>query len=283
MSDEPTDRPMRGVLLTVAYDGTRFHGYQHQDGQRTVQGVLEAAIEAVQGEHSRVRAAGRTDAGVHAQAQRIAFDTPKHLTPRSWLMAINAHLPDDVSVQDADECAPEYNPRFDAVEKTYRYVLDLGLSRHPLLRDRAWHLGSQIGRAFEHPDRPAHRVQLDVAAMRDAAVVLTGAHDFRAFRAADDERENTRRNISRIEIIHPYTTEDRLLAIEVTGDAFMKNMVRIIAGTLLDVGRGRLTLTDVRALLGEQGDRRNAGPTAPACGLALVSVTLGRSRAPASR
>lgn len=275
---------MHGVRLTVAYDGTRFHGYQHQDGQRTVQGAIESAIVGVTGHASRARAAGRTDAGVHAFAQSIAFDTEKLLTPRSWVMALNAHLPDDVSVHDAEVCEPGYNPRFDAMGKVYRYVLDLGIARHPLFRDRAWHLGPQIERHFTDVDQSAkHDVALDVSAMREAAQLLVGTHDFRAFRAADDERDNTVRTLTRIDVITPYAGLDRLIAIEVHGEAFMKNMVRIITGTLLDAGRKRLTLAQVAALLSATAERKDAGPTAPACGLSLVSVTLGRIRAQASR
>lgn len=279
----PIPEGEHGVRLTVAYDGTRFHGYQHQDGQRTVQGALEAAILAVTGRASRARAAGRTDAGVHAHGQVVAFDTHKLLPPRSWMMALNAHLPNDVSVQDAHVADLGYNPRFDALEKTYRYVMDLGITRHPLYRDRVWHLGSQLERQFDHPDQVAHRVGLDVQAMREAASHLSGTHDFKAFRAADDERENTMRTIKRIALIEGYANETRLLAIDVTGEAFMKNMVRIISGTLLDVGRQRISIEQLKTLLSADGDRRNAGPTAPACGLALVSVSLGRIRARASR
>ncbi len=279
----PTPEGEHGVRLTVAYDGTRFHGYQQQDGQRTVQGALEGAIAAVTGRASRARAAGRTDAGVHAYGQIVAFDTDKLLPPRAWMMALNAHLPDDVSVQDAHVAEPGYNPRFDATEKTYRYVMDLGLARHPLFRDRTWHLGPQVARQFEDPDQVNHHLALDVRAMRSAAEHLAGTHDFRAFRAADDERENTVRTLKRIDVIERYANHDRLLAIEVTGEAFMKNMVRIIAGTLLDVGRGRITLAQLSALLGADADRRSAGPTAPACGLVLVSVNLGRIRAQALR
>lgn len=275
---------MHGVRLTVAYDGTRFHGYQHQEGQRTVQGALEAAILGVTGAASRARAAGRTDAGVHAFAQVVAFDTEKLLVPRSWVMALNAHLPDDVAVHNAEVCEPGYNPRFDAMGKVYRYLLDTGIARHPLFRDRAWHLGPQLERHFVDVDRSAqHEIVLNVNAMREAAQLLVGTHDFRAFRAADDERENTVRTLNRIDVITPYLGLDRMIAIEVTGEAFMKNMVRILTGTLLDVGRKRLTLAQVSALLDATAERKHAGPTAPASGLSLVSVTLGRIRAQASR
>jgi len=279
----PLPEGAHGVRLVVAYDGTRFHGYQAQDGQRTVQGVLEDAIVGVTGRRTRARAAGRTDAGVHALGQVVAFDSDKLLPARSWAMALNAHLPEDAAVQDAVSCEPGYNPRFDAVEKTYRYVLDLGLARNPLFRDRAWHLGPQLDRRFvEGAPLSDHEVILDKLAMRDAAAAFVGTHDFRALRAADDQRENTTRTLRRVELLERYWDQERLLAIEVTGDAFMKNMVRILTGTLLDVGRNRLSVDSLAALLSAQGDRRQAGPTAPACGLSLVSVKLGRIAAQAS-
>jgi tRNA pseudouridine38-40 synthase len=279
----PLPEGAHGVRLIVAYDGTRFHGYQAQDGQRTVQGVIEDAIAGVTGKRTRARAAGRTDAGVHALGQVVAFDTDKQLPARSWAMALNAHLPDDVAVQDTANCDAGYNPRFDAVEKTYRYVIDLGLARHPLFRDRAWHLGPQIERRFgENEPLTNHEVGLDRLAMRSAAAMFIGTHDFRALRAADDQRENTTRTLRRLDLIDCYWNEKRLFAIEVTGDAFMKNMVRILAGTLLDVGRNRISIASLPDLLSARGERRQAGPTAPACGLSLVSVKLGRIAAQAS-
>jgi tRNA pseudouridine38-40 synthase len=279
-----------GVRITLAYDGTRFAGFQRQrppPGQSevcTVQGVLEAAIARITDTPVVVRGASRTDSGVHAEGQVVAFDSERELPPRRWLLAINRYLPDDVAVQAVEECAPGYAPRFDAVDKTYRYLYHLGLARDPLLMHRAW----QLARSGPPPDDGAATPHarsgpLDLAAMRAAAAQLLGTHDFRAFRAADDERHNTVRTLHRVELLENFHDRKNLLALEVRGSAFMKNMVRIIAGTLIAVGRERLTAADVPALLGEHAVRTRPMETAPAHGLTLLRVTLGRSPAPACR
>ena len=270
-----------GVRLTVAYDGTEFSGFAAQPGQRTVQGVLAAAAERVCRRPVLVRGASRTDSGVHALGQVAAFATERELHPERWVMALNRYLPDDVAVRDAAPCPPDYEPRFDARDKTYRYVFDLGRVRQPLLHNRVWHIGKQIGRV---PHGPSGEARLDLPAMRQVCAALTGTHDFRAFRASADARENTVRTLMRLTLTEGYAGDPGLLAFEVQGNSFMMNMVRILAGTLIDVGRGKLTAAQVTALLTDQGERSRAGMTAPAHGLTLVAVNLGRlDRAPASR
>jgi tRNA pseudouridine38-40 synthase len=266
-----------GVRLTLAYDGTDFAGFQRQREERTVQSVLEAAIAKIEQRPVAVRAAGRTDAGVHAQAQIVAFDTHRLLTPARWRLAINRYLPPDVAVQEAAACAPLYNPRFDAIDKTYRYVFYLGHARDPLSRQRAWHLT----RGRERRDE--HGVRLDLEAMHATCALLVGTHDFRAFRAADDVRDNSTRTMYRVQLTTDWLGHSRLLALEVQGSAFMKNMVRILAGTLVTVGRGRLGPADVAALLTANAVRHKLCETAPAHGLTLVQVRLGRVRPPAER
>lgn len=280
---------MHGVRITLAYDGTRFAGFQRQrtlpdqSEVRTVQGVLEAAIARITGVPVAVRGASRTDAGVHAEGQVVAFDTERELPPRRWLLAINRYLADDVAVQAAAQCEPGYEPRFDAVDKTYRYLYHLGLARDPLLTRRAW----QLARSGTPPDDDAapftRSGSLDLDAMRAAAAQLLGTHDFRAFRAADDERDNTVRTLHRVELLEDFHERPNLIALEVQGSAFMKNMVRIIAGTLLAVGRRKLTAADLPQLLGPNAVRTRQMETAPAHGLTLLRVTLGRSPAPACR
>jgi tRNA pseudouridine38-40 synthase len=268
----------RGVRLTLAYDGTRFHGWQRQDGLRTVQGELQKSVERICRHPIQVFGAARTDAGVHAWGQVAAFATNRELSPRRWVQSINRYLPPDVSVRRAEPCAPGYNPRFDAHDKTYRYLFLTAPIRDALLHDRAWHLDRHI--RYDFPDRETladGRPRLDLAAMRAAAAALVGTHDFRAFRAAADTRDNTIRTMTRVEVIERADGRDDLLAVEVTGTAFMKNMVRIMAGTLIDVAAGRLTVDAVHALLGEHGDRRRGGVTAPPQGLTLVSISLGRA------
>jgi tRNA pseudouridine38-40 synthase len=266
---------LRGVRLTLAYDGTAFAGFQRQPDARTIQAELEAAIAHVTQKPVVVRGAGRTDAGVHAEGQVVAFDTERHLPARRWLLALNRYLPDDVAVQAVDECAPGYNPRFDALDKLYRYLFYLGLGRAPLLRHRAWHL-TRAGAASAEATIDTRACQLDLAAMRETTAALTGTHDFRAFRSADDARENARRTLYRVELIEAFHAQPHVLALEVRGSAFMKNMVRVIAGTLVAVGRGRLSPADVAALLHPSAERSKFSDTAPAHGLTLVHVTLGR-------
>ncbi|MGD8861058.1 MAG: tRNA pseudouridine(38-40) synthase TruA [Myxococcales bacterium] len=274
-----------GVRLVVAYDGTAFHGWQEQrSGLRTVQATLAEAASQLSQHPVEVRGASRTDAGVHAEGQVAAFATGRALSPRRWVYALNRYLPPDVSVRAAEPCEPDYEPRFDARDKIYRYVFHLGATRHALLRDRAWHLGRYIKRHFPEPNSLAHaKPLLDLAAMREAAAVMVGSHDFRAFRAAADDRETTERTMYRVELTEAWAGDPELLALTVHGSAFMKNMVRIMAGTLIDVGRGRISPDEVRALLSESADRRQAGMTAPPEGLTLVQVRLGRLRAGASR
>jgi tRNA pseudouridine38-40 synthase len=231
-----------------------------------------------------VRGASRTDAGVHAEGQVAAFATTRRLSPRRWIFALNRYLPPDVSVRSAEPCAPDYEPRFDARDKVYRYLFHLGATRDALLRDRAWHLGRYIKRRFPERDSLAGAEHLlDLVAMREAAAAMEGTHDFRAFRAAADARETTERTMHHVELSEAWAGDPDLLALTVHGSAFMKNMVRIMAGTLVDVGRRRITPEQVRALLSERGDRRQAGMTAPPGGLTLVRVRLGRLLEGASR
>ncbi|HEX6245537.1 MAG TPA: tRNA pseudouridine(38-40) synthase TruA [Polyangiales bacterium] len=264
MSESGESPAQHGVRLVVAYDGTDFHGFQLQaPGLRSVQGVLEEAVERMTRHPVRVRGAGRTDAGVHALGQVVAFDSARAISERGWTLGLNTYLPDDVRVQRAEACAPGYNPRFDAIGKHYRYLVQFGEAKDPLLRNRAWQLGS-----------PKH---LDRSAMRAAAKLLTGRHDYRAFRASDDQRPGSERTLWSIELRDSWNDCPTLLAIDVRGNAFMKHMVRILSGTLVDVGFGRIPLDQVPRMLGAEADRTHAGQTAPAHGLTLVSVELGRS------
>lgn len=265
MDVSPEPRALHGVCLKVAYDGSEFAGYQLQPAQRTVQGELERAAQVLTGHPVRMRGAGRTDAGVHALGQIVAFDSARPIPPRGFMLGINQRLGDDVRVQDAWSVAPGYDPRYDALGKLYRYVFELGPSQNPLMRLRAWQLTKVK--------------QLDVAGMEQAAKLLVGTHDYRAFRAADDTRENTIRTLYSVDLITNYLGDARLYAIEVRGTAFMKNMVRILAGTIISVGRGRLTVDAVSSLLGPHAVRHRAGQTAPAHGLTMVEVSLGRKAA----
>jgi tRNA pseudouridine38-40 synthase len=243
---------LRNLRLVIEYDGTDFAGWQRQDGQRTVQGCLEAAIETMTGAKPSVRGAGRTDAGVHALGQVANFQTEAGIPPGGFLRGLNAELPPDIAVLELCDVPPEFDARFAARGKLYRYQIWNHLVRAPLHRRTTWHC----------------RAPLDLASMRDAATVFIGEHDFRAFRAADCERKTTVRVVRQLEV----RRTGALITCDVEGTAFLKNMVRILIGTLVAVGRGKLTREDLLRIQAA-GDRTQAGMTAPAAGLNLVRVT----------
>ncbi|HEY3500545.1 MAG TPA: tRNA pseudouridine(38-40) synthase TruA [Polyangiaceae bacterium] len=246
-----------GVLLTVAYDGSSFSGFARQPTARTIAGELDGAVRAVVPGASLVRGASRTDAGVHALGQRVAFDVAQALPARGWVHALNAQLPKEIVVVRAASVPPGYEPRFRALEKTYRYVLLESSVPDPFLAGRAWRIG----------DRLNHE------AMRAAAAPLVGEHDFAAFRGAADERENTVRKIFRIEVRSARGDGPPTTAIEVCGNGFLYRMVRIIVGSLVDIGCGRLEPDAVVRALSDR-DRTSLGRTAPPDGLCLDRIVL---------
>lgn len=246
MSDSP--RRWRAV---VEYDGTDFSGWQRQDGQRTVQLVIEDAIRQVVGESVFVRAAGRTDAGVHADGQVVSFDLVQPMPAHGLLRGVNSILPPDVALVEVTEAAPDFDARFSARGKVYRYTVWNHFVRSPRRARTAWHV----------------RQVLDMDAMRTAAALLVGEHDFRAFRASDCDRRTTRRLVRGLEV----DRQGAIVTFDVEATAFLKNMVRILVGTLVDVGRGRLDPGTVTRML-ETGDRTIGGMTAPAPGLTLLRV-----------
>lgn len=243
--------------LIVRYDGTGLSGWQRQRGVPTVQEALEDAAATIAGERVTVRGAGRTDAGVHALAQVVSFRTKAHVPERGWKLGLTSKLPPQVAVLDARVVANDFDPRRASAGKRYRYLVHAAPVRDPLLRERAWHIWGD----------------LDLARMESEAQALVGEHDFNAFRAADCDRVSARRHIWRVAIIPCWHGHEGLVAIEVEGTAFLKNMVRIITGTLVDVGRGRLPAGTVKQRLAD-GDRTRSGMTAPAQGLYLDEVFL---------
>ena len=279
MSKEP-EFPF-GVCLLLSYDGTDFHGWQAQPGLRTVQGAVEAAIAEMGASSSALRACSRTDAGVHALGQLAAFGSQAEIPAEGWVHGLNKGLPKDVVVRDAAACFYRYNPRFHARSKRYRYLVRCADRREPLLRHQAWHLTPNNAR---HDDGEIQEdvveAYLDVPAMREAAKALIGTHDFNAFRAASDERETTERTMFGLRVLPGWQGRRDLLAIEVEGSAFMKNMVRIMVGTLVDVGRGKLSQANITTMLRDGAVREDAGQTAPAHGLTLVDIELARYDGP---
>jgi len=266
-----------GVAVRVAYDGTNFSGWQRQPGQRTVQDCLHAAALSMAGKCSKMRGCSRTDAGVHALGQEVSFASARKIEPQGWRRGLNKALPDDISIQDASECDAEYDPRGDVTSKLYRYLLRVGPSRNPLTRFRAWHIGPRLALPYTGTPRTADmQTWLDTDAMQRAADHWVGEHDFQAMRSASDDRENTIRRMDSISIRSGFGDEPSCVAIDVRGNAFMKNMVRILAGTLLDIGRHHLPVSRAKEMLAPGAQRSQGGPTAPAHGLTLVSIDLGR-------
>jgi len=244
----------RTFRLTLEYDGAGFEGWQIQPGERrTVQGELEKAIARVARERVKVVGSGRTDAGVHAEGQvaSVTFDTS--LEPERLQRALNASLPDDVAIRELSVAHDGFDARRDATGKLYRYSLWNAPERAPLRRRRALCLL-----------RP-----LDLARIRVAAAQLVGCHDFASFQAAGCEAATSVRTLRRIDV-----TGEAGAAIHLwfEGTGFLRHMVRNIVGTLIEVGSGRRDPEGMTALLAAR-DRRRAGPTAPAHGLTLVSVS----------
>jgi len=242
---------VQNLKLTLEYDGTAYHGWQVQPGLPTIQGALEETVKRISGEEVRVIAAGRTDAGVHALGQVANFRTNKGLALDTWRRALNGLLPSDIVVRCVDHAADAFDARRSATRKTYRYAIwnapfPSALERHCVL-----HI----------PD------PLDVASMVEGATSFVGEHDFSAFRAADDSPPHPVRRV----VEARFAQEANRLHFIITGNGFLKHMIRIIVGTLLDVGRGTLGPEDLERILHSK-DRQGAGRTAPPHGLCLMEV-----------
>lgn len=235
---------------TVEYDGSDFLGFQYQARGRTVQGEIERAIEKVTQQKVRIAGAGRTDAGVHALGQVIAFNVAWRHSAQELQRALNAVLPMDIALRDCCVVSFDFHPRYDALWRQYRYVVWNEPVRSPLWQRYAHHVPEP----------------LDVAAMQKAAQYLIGCHDFAAFGKAP-RGNNTVRKVLQAE----WVVEGKRLTFEITADAFLRHMVRRIVGTLLQIGRGQRPPEEI-ALLVQGKAKRLATPLAPAHGLCLVKI-----------
>jgi tRNA pseudouridine38-40 synthase len=243
---------MQRFKCIVTYDGTLFAGYQVQPNKRTVQGELERALKKLhKGEDIRVTASGRTDAGVHARGQVIHFDSPLNIPLEKWEIALNSLLPDDVAVIGAARAAEDFHVRFDAKGKEYRYLVHLSSQRDPFKRHYA----------YQFP------YALNIDSIRKAAAGLVGTHDFTSFCSAKTEVEDKVREIQEIEVLE----EGDMLIFRFKGTGFLYNMVRILTGTLLEVGSGERDADSMPAII-EEKNRSSAGKTAPPQGLYLWKV-----------
>lgn len=242
---------MKKICIVIAYDGTDYHGFQRQPNKRTVQGTLEKLLAIVTNEDICVDGAGRTDAGVHALGQVCHFYTQSTISSKKFCYILNRIGPRDLVVQKSFEIDHEFDARKSACWKTYRY--ELNTSFIPDIRSHRYQMH------FRHP--------LDVLRMQQAASALVGTHDFSSFSSQKTHVKSKVRTIYSC-TIH---TNPAHIAIEVTGNGFIYNMVRIIAGTLVNVGRGRISAEDIPRILAAK-DRSLAGPTFPPHGLTLVRV-----------
>lgn len=249
-SSKRTDR-MKRIKLTVAYDGTNYCGWQVQNNGVTIEEKLNKAIADLTGEEIAVIGASRTDSGVHALGNVAVFDTDTRIPAEKIALALNQRLPEDIRVQKSEEVSQDWHPRYVDSIKTYRYQILNRKIPDPLRRFYTYFIYSD----------------LDVEAMRKAAAYIVGEHDFASFCSAGSQVLTTVRTVYSLDI----DVEEDLITIRITGNGFLYNMVRIIAGTLLQVGKG-IYLPEHMADIITAKDRSMAGPTAPAQGLTLVGI-----------
>ena len=262
----------RTLKLTIAYDGTDYAGWQRQANAVTIQQVLEDEIDAIVGAHNPLNAAGRTDAGVHAAAQVASITIDHDISCDDLLRALNARLKTGaIRIRSIEEMPPRWDARIFAKGKTYRYAIWNGPPPNPFIRHVVWHVP----------------YTLDLDRMQRAAAILIGEHDFAAFKGRGTDVLTTRRRVLSAEIVEMNIHTDqpvavspldsateadgRLLRFEISGTGFLRHMVRTIVGTLVDIGRGNMTVEDMRAIL-ESKERADTGQTAPAQGLMLWKV-----------
>ena len=242
---------MRNIKLTIAYDGTKYNGWQTQQNGDTIQSQIENAIKKVFDKKHTVYGAGRTDAGVHARGQTANFKTSSTIPITKIPHAINAILPSDIAVSKAEEMNCSFHSRYDAKKKHYRYYIFNSKTRDPFKENNAWTVG----------------YKLNLALIKREANCLVGKHDFKSFQAKDKKDRSSVRAIKYISI----KKKNSDIIIDIVGDGFLYNMVRNIVGTLMDIARGYLPEGSMKKIL-KMKDRTKAGPTAPAKGLFLIEV-----------
>ncbi len=239
-------------LITIEYDGSPYHGWQRQKSDPTIQAEIENALETMTGKKITVTGSGRTDAGVHALGQAANFTCDTGLPPAVFQKGLNSLLPDDIIITDCLRVPADFHARFSAIAKTYRYRIVNQPTAPAIGRQYAWHIAQKM----------------DLGSMQAVARILLGEHDFKSFEGSGSPRAHTIRTVRRAEVA---AAENRFIDITIEADGFLRYMVRNIVGTLVAVGRGKITATDVREIL--RGKDRSAAPaTAPPHGLFLVQV-----------
>ena len=242
---------MRNIKLTIEYDGKDFNGWQKQPTKLNIQGTIEQAIKIVTGEEVDLMASGRTDAGVHAFGQVANFKTNSNIPIEKIPIALNSNLKKSIRIISAEEVDERFHSRLTCKRKTYRYVINNSGFSSAIYRNLETHIPQK----------------LDIEKMKQAAKYFEGEHDFKAFKSSGTSGKNSVRTIYKAEV----RKEEDNIIIELTGNGFLYNMVRIISGTLLDVGLGKIKPEEIPEII-ESKDRQRAGRTLPAHGLYLVQV-----------
>ena len=245
------EKNRKRIMLTVAYDGTYYHGWQYQNNGKTIEGELNKALSRLLQKDIEVTGASRTDAGVHALCNAAVFDTEMAIPPEKYAYALNQMLPASIRIRKSQEVPENFHPRKTDTIKTYEYRIDCEEFANPLKTRYAY---------FTY-------VPLDEKKMQEGAFFLIGTHDFKSFCSVNTTATTTVRTIHDIQVLR----EDSDIVVRITGNGFLYNMVRIIVGTLMDVGRGKYPPEMIKRIL-EKTDRCAAGPTVPACGLMLKEL-----------
>lgn len=242
---------MKNIKLTIEYDGANYHGWQIQKNAKTIQSILIGALEKLTGEEIILNGSGRTDSKVHAYGQIANFKTNSKIPGGKFSYALNSILPKDIVIRKSEEVKMDFHSRFNVKGKMYRYLIYNSRFSSALLQNRVWHIPHI----------------LNFADMKRAANFFIGTHDFSAFRASGSSVKSSIRTINHISL----KKNDEIISLEIIGNGFLYNMVRIITGTLIDVGKGKIKHKDIREIIQGQ-DRKKAGKTAPPEGLYLVEV-----------
>ena len=243
---------MRNIKITIEYDGKDFNGWQKQPDKLNIQGTIEQAIERITGEKVELNASGRTDAGVHAIGQVANFKTNYELPIEKWPLALNANLKKSIVIKSVEEVEERFHSRLTCKKKTYRYIINNSKYGTAIYRNLETHIPQK----------------LDVEKMKNAVKYFEGEHDFKAFKASGTSSKSSVRTIYKAEVIE---MPDERIYIELTGSGFLYNMVRIISGTLVEVGLGKIKPEAIPEII-ESKQREQAGKTLPPNGLYLVKV-----------
>ncbi len=242
---------MRNIKLTIEYDGKEYNGWQKQPNKLNIQGTIEKAISSITNEQIELNASGRTDAGVHAIGQVANFKTNSNLSIDKFAIAINSRLKKNIIIKNAEEVDENFHARYNCKKKTYRYIINNSKYGTAIYRGLQYHVPQQ----------------LDIQSMKKAIKYFEGEHDFKAFKASGTSSKSSIRTIYKANV---EKIDDKII-ITLTGNGFLYNMVRIISGTILEVGLGKIKPEEIKYII-EEKDRTKAGKTLPAHGLYLVSV-----------